>query len=199
MTPIQLLRLVSEPLEQRGLRYAVCGGIAASMYRPTFRLTNDLDLAVASEPACSADELLAVLLRMLEELGMKHALGWIPNIAAPGESSVFLVIGETGENLPHVDFLLPRLPWVEGAVRRAQSNSIDFGFGLTPTVTVEDVIISKVYALSKEPNRFTDADDIQAILGGGNVLDEEYLAKTLGDMQLRWEPQRFKKAEAGSS
>ncbi len=191
MTPVQLLRLLSEHLEKQHFRYAVCGGIAASIYRTTFRLTNDLDIAVGAlhgDQQMSEQELIT---DFLGQLGIKHALGWIPNIAHGTESNVFTVIGELGGNLPTVDFLLPRTPWVDGAVVRAQSNAIDFGFGFVPTVTPEDLIVSKVFALAHEPKRITDIDDIRSILKSETPVDKLIIGERLQRMGLSWDPAEF--------
>ena len=87
---------------------------------------------------------------------------------------------------PHstIDLLLPTFPWVEQSILRAQDNLIDYGFAKFPTVTPEDIIIAKVFALSIEENRFTDMDDIQSILATNNQLDLLYLVQELERLNL---------------
>jgi len=75
-----------------------------------------------------------------------------------------------------VDILLPSIPWLSDAVARAQINSVDFGFGAVPTLTLEDVLIAKLYALNATPLRAKDLDDLQSIFNAGHQVDMPYLA-----------------------
>jgi len=75
-----------------------------------------------------------------------------------------------------VDILLPAIPWVEDAVSRAQLNAVDFGFGAVPVLTLEDVVIAKLYALRAKPLRVKDLDDLQSIFGADHEMDRAYVA-----------------------
>jgi hypothetical protein len=47
-------------------------------------------------------------------------------------------------------------------VRRAQANEVDFGFGRVPALTIEDVVLSKLYALMAARLRAKDLDARQS-------------------------------------
>ena len=83
-----------------------------------------------------------------------------------------------------VDLLLSTLPWVALAVDRAQDNPVDFGFGAVPALTVEDVVLSKLFALSALPLRAKDLDDLQSIYAAGPDLDLGYLSGQMRRFQL---------------
>jgi len=184
MTPIELLKLVLEPLKKEDCLFALCGGVASSVYRSSFRVTNDVDIALFFPPEIVGKSEREFAIQFLERLGIKPSLGWIPGIKTDSEDAVFLIVGELGGFLPTVDFLLPSLPWVKQAVIRAQNNRIDFGFGSIPTITPEDLLISKAFALSIEPNRLQDQDDIASILEGESVKDPRYLEENLKKLGL---------------
>ena len=65
-----------------------------------------------------------------------------------------------GECKGIIDLLLSVLPWIEGAVARAQHNSIDLGFARVPVITPEDLRAAKCAALGNSPDRFQDLDDL---------------------------------------
>ena len=73
-----------------------------------------------------------------------------------------------------MDILLPEMPWVESALRRGQANQVDFGFGAVPTLTLEDAVLSKLYALNRL--RAKDLDDLQSIFEADHEVDVPYLA-----------------------
>jgi hypothetical protein len=86
--------------------------------------------------------------------------------------------GEAGKE--GVDILLPSIPWAKDAVERAQSNCVDFGFGPVPSLTLEDVILSKLYSLMGAQLRAKDLDDLQSVFAAVKDVDWAYLA---GQMQ----------------
>ena len=138
------------------------------------RLTNDIDIAVAGR---SAEEAKTAACEILESLDLKTSFGWIAGAGNSLPSPIALVIGQIGSETfdGSVDLLLPVFPWIEKAVSRGQLNRIDFGFSRLPTVTPEDLIIAKSFALGIEPNRYTDLDDIQAVCRSKTELDILYL------------------------
>ncbi len=178
LTPVQLLRLVSDKLRTSGCLYALCGGIAANVYRSTFRTTNDLDIALYLPNSKSQEEEKEFALKFFEALGIEAR---IPGV---GSNSAHLVSAELGEFLPTLDFILPSLPWVTEAVHRAQVNLIDFGFGEIPTITPEDLILAKAYALTVSPNRVTDKDDIDSILKGQSIKNRQAISELLKRFNL---------------
>lgn len=191
MTPLKLLQLVVEHLRQLPGCYAVAGGLAASFYRRKPRLTNDVDIAFCTG---TVEESKTAAKNMLVQAGLKPAMGWIASGEAMPEA-IALVIGrlQNDEYESTVDLLLPVFPWVRQAIQRAQHNVIDFGFAGLPTVTPEDLILAKAFALSIEKNRFTDLDDIQALLHTDNRLDAGYLAAEFERLQIPF-PQELKGA-----
>jgi hypothetical protein len=53
-----------------------------------------------------------------------------------------------------VDILLPEIPWGEQAIVRTRNHEVDFGFGKVPVLTVEDVVLAKLY-----PGLFTNVNN----------------------------------------
>jgi hypothetical protein len=83
-----------------------------------------------------------------------------------------------------IDILLPELPWVESAVKRAQFNKLDLGLGRVPVITPEDLIVAKCYALRNSPDRFQDLDDLRDIFQSVRTLDIDYLRHALAKHSL---------------
>jgi hypothetical protein len=90
----------------------------------------------------------------------------------------------TGESKGLIDILLPDLPWVSKAVKRAQHNRLDLGFAAVPVITPEDLIIAKCYSLRNSPDRFQDLDDIKEIFINIQDLDRDYLESSLQELDL---------------
>ena len=164
--------------------WALCGGIAASLYRDTPRYTGDLDLAVVSNADCTAREIAE---NVIKKLGYKPIIGFIamadekyiaegPTLIAGRESDESSYIG--------VDILLPSVFWVQIAVERAQANLIDYGFAKLPTITVEDLFLAKLYAVINSPDRPYDRDDIVSIARNCNNFDRHYFLSKLKEFDL---------------
>ena len=171
-------------LKGRDILYAVAGGFAASLYRGQPRLTLDVDITIVAE-AGAMDMAVAVIeaLGLQAGIARKADLAGGPLFAIRRRNTEPCIVvgrpvgGATGEG---VDILLPGLPWVSDAVRRAQANAVDFGFGPVPALTLEYLVVSKLYALTAARVRAKDLDDLQSILGVGHEMDMAYLA---GQMQ----------------
>ena len=174
MKLLQALKELFSLLESFHGSWAVCGGIAATVYRETPRFTGDIDIAIVGREPLSAIHIAEAVLRRLNYSPMA---GFIADREGNLGNQQALVIGRetTSETFLGVDFLLPVIPWVSNAVVRAQSNILDYGFVSAPTITVEDLIIAKLYALKDSPERISDQDDIDAILRGNNRFDLNYL------------------------
>ena len=116
-----------------------------------------LDIPVTDQSAGTA---LHVAESVLKQLGYQPVAGFIP-----GKKEQALVVGrESGAELfLGVDFLLPSNPWVDDAVRRGQSNLLDYGFVSAPTITVEDLYLAKVLAHQENKDRVLDRDDVESI------------------------------------
>ncbi len=149
-------------LEHPG-QWAVCGGVAASIYRRKARFTDDIDFALIDSPAMSAENLAGTILR---RLGYGEYIGFVPDPENNNQQLRALICARTQEDqrFAGIDFLLPVQRWIPEAVALAQFNSIDYGFAELPTVTPESLILAKLIALSGSPDRYQDLDDIQEIL-----------------------------------
>ncbi len=165
----QKLKELFVALEPHRGSWIVCGGVAASIYRDLPRFTGDIDIAVTDQSAGTA---LHVAESVLKQLGYQPVAGFIP-----GKKEQALVVGrESGAELfLGVDFLLPSNPWVDDAVRRGQSNLLDYGFVSAPTITVEDLYLAKVLAHQENKDRVLDRDDVESIFRAGHTLDLDYV------------------------
>ena len=163
---------------EKGIPFAVAGGLAADLYRAEPRTTMDVDLAIL------ADESEALAEQLLKSIGFGTAVARKADLAGgplfaikAKNTPACLVVGriQGKPTAGGVDLLLPALPWVAAAVERAQFNLIDFGFGPVPVLTLEDFILSKLYALTASPVRPKDMDDLQSIQAAGHPVDAAYI------------------------
>ncbi len=174
-------------LESTKVQYAVAGGIIASVYRSEIRATEDIDIVIFSED--KASEFVAE--NILEQLNLeprkvrKAELEGGPMFAIKSQSTpVWLLVGRK-KNQVGVDFLLENIPWVKEAVKRAKKNKIDFGFGLVPCITVEDLIISKCFSFYNQSTRLKDLDDLTSVLKKNKDVDFVYIAKRFQELKLK--------------
>lgn len=183
MTPLKLLEQVFSELEKHSGHFAIAGGLAASFYRVKPRVTNDVDIALFVDDVEKSKETATCIIKAI---GYHPAFGWISGMNEAAGDPIALVIGrkDKHELESTIDFLLPTLPWVEKAVERGQHSVIDFGFARLPTITPEDLILAKAFALMLEPNRYQDLDDIQSILKADNQLDIVYLVNEFERLKL---------------
>jgi hypothetical protein len=158
--------------------WAICGGVAAAIYRPTPRYTGDIDIVLVDAPSLPAAKLAE---QVVTALGYKPIAGWIADRQGKLIGSQALVVGREapGGSYIGIDFLLPVLPWITEAVRRAQFNRLDFGFANLPTITPEDLLIAKLFAFADSPERMADLDDLISICSSSIALDEEYLRERI--------------------
>lgn len=175
-------------LQGRNLTYAVAGGFAAALYREQPRLTNDADIALLAgvNEKEVAEEILGSLGLESIQLSRIADLEGGPIFATTKKSTPpAVVIGreESKSAGPGVDFILSSVPWVSSAVARAQFNQLDFGFGRVPTLTVEDVLLAKMYA-RKGNYRPKDEDDLLSIFAANHTLDFNYLNSQMQKLYL---------------
>ena len=187
-TPLDLLRDALPLLDGYGASFAVAGGVAASIYRDTPRLTKDIDLAL---DLGQQEATRKAAVSIVEGLGLRAAaVRRIELAGAPSmnkrRSPIAIVVGrKPGERLGlGMDILLPSMPWVRQAVRRGQDNCLDYGFADIPTICPEDVIIAKAAALLDKPGRYSDMDDINAIFQSDCDLDIVYLVESFENLRL---------------
>ena len=176
-------QIVSE-LKKKDVAFAVAGGLAASLYRDQHRLTYDIDLAVAfSIPVVNLEEILEDLDLSVTRLTEADLKGGPQHLVRSRKSPLSIVVGRSDTGVG-IDFLLPHLPWVDKAINRAANNQVDFGFGPIPTVTAEDLLLSKFYAVSSRSSRYKDLDDIQSIFRAQKTLDLPYLASEMRSLKV---------------
>lgn len=184
----ELFKSAVHELRARNVPFAVAGGLAADLYRREPRLTMDVDFVILTE-SHGAQAAVAVIEALGLQAGIvrKADLDGGPQFAIRRRSTeACMVVGRlagasTGEG---VDILLPAIPWVTDAVQRAQANAVDFGFGSVPALTLEDVIIAKLYALGASALRAKDLDDLQSVFAAGHQIDTPYLAGQMQRFQI---------------
>ena len=183
MRLFQKLKVVAELLRPYDGYYAVCGGIAACLYRETPRYTGDIDIALVNPPGRSAKE---VACGIIEQLGYAPKFGFITNQNGMLINEVALVAGreDKHDGFVGIDLMLPVLEWIEEAVTRAQLNKLDYGFGLMATVLPEDLIVAKLFAYQGTPGRKNDLDDILSIIANMKDLNRELLSKLIDQHKL---------------
>ncbi len=167
-------------LRERKVPFAVAGGLAADLYRVEPRLTMDVDLVILTEGSG-----IETAVAVIEALGLGAG---VVRAADPTGGPLFairrrsteprMIVGRPkGTDSPEgVDILLPSFPWAKDAVERAQANLVDFGFGVVPALTLEDVLLAKFLSLMASPVRAKDLDDLQSIFSSAHVIDQPYLA-----------------------
>ena len=176
---LETMRRVVELLRSEKCTYALAGGILVSGYREDVRATNDIDLLLQSdqESTLKAKNII-ISLGLIPRLVKLHNLKRSPMMNKKS-APVLIVVGRGSELDIGVDFILPDMPWFGSAITRAQSNLIDFGFGEIPCITIEDMIIAKIFA-----GRDKDLDDLKSIFRKGNQIDIEYLSGEIIELKL---------------
>jgi len=184
-----LFRAAVQELRRRDITFAVAGGLAANLYRHDTRLTVDVDLGILTDTDAVGTAVAAV-----EALGLEAAIVREADLAGgpmfairQQRTAPCVVVGRSSDapSGPGLDILLPALPWTPEAIRRSQVNDIDFGFGPVPTLTLEDVIVSKLFALRATPPRAKDLDDLQSIFQVEHDTDISYLAGQIRRFEVR--------------
>lgn len=183
MAVLSALKKLRSALRTYDGHFAICGGVAASLYRKEPRVTNDIDIALDLGSIAKSK---AAAISIIKGLDLTPAAGWIAGAGERIGSSAPLVIGRRSseDKFGSVDFLLPSFPWVSKAIARAQINRADFGIGEFPVITCEDVIISKLFALMIEESRFADLDDLREIFAMKPKLDLSYLGAEITRLKL---------------
>ena len=179
----QLQKIAPALIQQTEFTFCICGGLAASLYRKNPRLTIDVDIAISVAPEASAKD---KAVAFFSEIGFATSFGWIsaPHEGISGKVSIVIGSDSIAHNSATIDLILPVLPWVSAAVKRAQENILDFGFAKLPTITAEDLIISKIFSVTMDPTRYQDLDDIKQIIASGMNLDKQYIKHILDELKL---------------
>lgn len=179
------LKAVVELIQNHRVRYALAGGLVASIYRQSIRMTADVDLLILSE--ARAREILKARGLEISEIRKAQLEGGPLHAIKSKSSPILLIAGrpsKVGTSIG-VDFLLPGFPWFEKALERGEKNQVDFGFAKIPCLTAEDIILSKLYSVSNRADRFQDLDDIKDIFLAQRNLDLNYLSSEMRQLKLR--------------
>ncbi|MCB0351074.1 MAG: nucleotidyl transferase AbiEii/AbiGii toxin family protein [Bdellovibrionales bacterium] len=187
MDLIETFKSVVEELEKLQIHFALAGGVLSSIYRKGARATQDIDFAVlTSKP--EIEKIIRKLNLKPHYLRMADLKGG-PQFAIKNKSTPICIIAGRNNEQVGLDFILPELPWVEEAVKRAQSNKIDFGFGKIPSLTIEDFIISKIYSFQNNSTRFLDLDDLKEVFLSDAELQVDYLLGSMNQQSLKFPDQ----------
>lgn len=159
------LLAVHDILDAAGVPHALCGGLAANLYRDEVRATSDVDLAVAVGPARLVD-----LARTFARSGWKAEPYW-----RRGQQ---LRLSRRG--LPRVDCLIATTDFERAAVDRSVTVEIE-GHPLR-VLTAEDLIVYKLIA-----GRARDYEAVAAIINArGSRLDIDYITGWLEQFEARY-------------
>lgn len=184
MKLFSVLKQVVQLLEPHNGSWAICGGVAASVYRDTPRYTGDIDIVLLDRPLLTAQQIAE---QIASALGYEPIAGFLTDQKGELIKAQALVVGreQNDTGFLGLDFLLPVLPWVSDAVTRAQSNKFDFGFSLLPTITIEDLCIAKLFAVQGTPDRVIDMDDLIAMTRSAKSFDRAFFENRVTRYGLR--------------
>lgn len=165
-TLVTALLTVHAVLEEEGVDHALCGGIAANLYRDEIRATTDVDIYIA----CAAAQLVS-LARTFEESGWSAHPEW--------QQADLLRLDHP--DLPRVDLLVASTNFERQAIRRAVTTKIDHAE--IRVLVPEDLIVLELVA-----GRARDYEAAAAILNARPRLDREYIVRQLDvlEMEGRW-------------
>lgn len=181
----QLIKSTIKELRDRNCRYAVAGGIAASIYRKDIRATEDADFLILSE-----DNSQKAAEDILHKLKLKIGRANLANLTKAQMMNkkrlpTVILVGRADDSKGlGIDFILPSMPWALSALERAQTNLLNIGFGEIPIVTKEDLIISKCFSYNNAPKRIKDLDDLISIFEFQREFDLSYLCGELDRLKL---------------
>jgi len=150
----EALLAVHDVLANAGVKHALCGGLAANLYRDEVRATSDVDLAVILSPT-----------RSIELVGVLSDAGWTAEPYWRKSEQLRLTRAE----LPRVDCIIATTDYERAAIDRAVQANIEG----TPinVLSAEDLIIFKLMA-----GRARDFEAVAAIINTlGDRLDTDYI------------------------
>ncbi len=183
---------VVEVLKKKKVRFALAGGLVASLYRHEERSTKDLDFLILTEKETQKNAMdIIESFDLTPHIVRQAELEGGPLFAIKRQKTPpYMIIGRKKDDTTSIglDFILPAVPWFEEALNRAEKNLCDFGFGQIPCLTVEDLIVSKLYALKNDTSRFKDLDDLKSIFlaqSTGLEIDLIYISSALKKINLK--------------
>jgi hypothetical protein len=198
----RLISLVSNHFAQIGVRYALAGGLAASLYRETIRTTDDIDFIISyGESDIKKLNILANKISRKVELVRKAELEGGPLFAIKRKSTEVVLIRLLDKDNPKllpIDLLLVNNKWVPKALDRSlmlSNSTLEI-----PVISPEDLILAKLISLQNRTDRLQDAQDIREILLAQQNIDWSYLklelvrhAVTIPEQFKGYFPQKFEK------
>ncbi|MEX2458534.1 MAG: DUF6036 family nucleotidyltransferase [Actinomycetota bacterium] len=141
-------------LEDANVPHALCGGLAANLYRDEVRATSDVDLAVAVGPA-----------RLVALVETFDAAGWRAEAYWKRGDQLRL----SRQDLPRVDCIVATTEYERSAIDRAVPFKLE-GADLR-VLTAEDLVVFKLAA-----GRARDYEAVAAVINAmGRRLDVEYV------------------------
>lgn len=188
MSYAELFKAAVNELRKRNIKFALAGGLVASLYRDQPRTTNDIDFLIladsnSQQAACD----LIKAMGLVPHVATRAQLEGGPMFAIKsGRSPVLVVVGrrEKDRDAPGLDFILPTMPWFEAAFERAQHNTRNFGFGDLPCLCKEDLILAKMYSLANDNSRLHDLSDLRSIFKEQTNIDLNYLSDQMERLKL---------------
>jgi predicted nucleotidyltransferase len=150
---LDALLAAHEILDDVGATHALCGGLAANLYRTELRATSDVDVVIGVSPV--------TLVEVVERF---ERGGWTANASWHQGEQVRLVHPDLGR----VDLLVAGTDFEHAALDHAVPSTI----AGVRVVTPEDLIVMKTVA-----GRARDVEAVVAILvARGETLDAAYIA-----------------------
>ena len=187
---LKLAMAVKAELDESKIAFALAGAIVADLYRAEPRATADIDVLVAI-----SEDNVAEASRIVEKLGFTARIATqemlrgdtrFPRRARRGTPQI--VVGRSAGRPYGLDLLLLTLPWAARALERSRSSLINFpGLGPIPCLTVEDLLISKLFALKNSSVRrykSSDLPDIVLIFEHNSKIDWNYLSDRMSELEL---------------
>ena len=187
---LELTKLICDKLQKENINFAIAGGICADIYRGEPRATDDIDILVAID-----EENISQAKNIIKDLGYTATV--VTESMLKGDTrfrrkskkgTPQIVVGRDKEKPYGVDFLLMSFPWAKNALERSQNNLIGIrDIGQIPCLTVEDMIISKLFAIKNSPTRRykkSDIPDIALMLENNVNVDFEYLSNAMESLEL---------------
>ncbi len=177
-------------LQAKQIKFALAGGLSASLYRSDIRQTRDVDFIVAGD---SIEQLVLKTTAIARDLGFEPVIGREAHFrggkvrkSALAYSPPVVLVSRLPGDLTSLglDFLFPSLRWVGPAVERAQNNLQTFGKVSIPCITPEDLIVAKLEAFSNNGTRLKDADDIANIMQNNPRLDLMRIGDAIKEYQI---------------
>ena len=198
MTFTELFQISVKELVRQKIPFVVGGVLIASIYRLEKRAMMSVQLIVDSEPK---EMLFLEGLLLAKPFEMILPDSNLPRHVTPIDSIsqvkkvLFLEVSE--DPRLGLEIVFHNLPWIPEAIERAQYNRLDFGFALLPALTVEDIIVAKLYSSTQSSDRYLDLDDLQNIFQANHDLDLGYITNQINKLSLGFHKSLWEYAPEG--